>query len=261
MFYPAVGAGPAPGPTGALSLLARGGTVSHSLAGVVADFGLGAGCGLGCSLTCSLDFGCCSSCWRFSGPSSQIVSACWEAASPPPSVLAVTSLAFSLPSWPGATPFMTFAIMFMMPTPHSLSSSWRASHFCSLSCIHLIIPYHSASSQAARTSHSFARYPTVRCSCASSCACCRIVLSMRLFQSLRAAGASLLRPGFPFSFLSIGSNMVAPALSAGMDVAAVAISIATSIGASLLPSAASPASRSLLPLTLDSVVTQVRHAS
>jgi len=55
--------------------------------------------------------------------------------------------------------------------------------------------------------------------------------------------------------------MVAPAVSAVMDVAAVAISIATSIGASLLPFSASPESRSLLLLTVNSVITSVRQAS
>ena len=93
------------------------------------------------------------------------------------------------------------------------------------------------------------------------CACCRIVLSMRLLQSLAAAGASLLHLCFPFLFLSICSNMVAPAVSAAMDVAAVTISIATSIGAALLPFSASPVLRSLFPLTLNSVITSVRQAA
>jgi hypothetical protein len=55
--------------------------------------------------------------------------------------------------------------------------------------------------------------------------------------------------------------MVAPAASAAMAVAAVASSIATSLGQSLLPFPASPASMPLLPLTLNWVITSVRQAS
>jgi hypothetical protein len=105
----------------------------------------------------------------------------------------------------------------------------------------------------------FVRCPTVRCSYVSSCACCLIVLSMRLLQSLGVARASLLLFRFPFLFLSIGSTMVAPVVSAAMDVTAVAICITISIGASLLPSAASPVSRPLLSLPLSLVITSVRH--
>jgi len=187
---PAVGAVPGPGLTGALWLLSRGGTVSHRLAGVGADFGLGADHGLGCSLSCRLGFGFWCSCWSFSGLPSRVVSACCDASSSPPSVLAVILLSFCRTSWPGATPFMTFAIMFVMPAPHSLSSSWQASHFCSLSCIHAIIPCHCVSSQAARDCHRLASCWTFWCSCISFCDCCRIVLSIRLLQSLGATAVA-----------------------------------------------------------------------
>ena len=73
---------------------------------------------------------------------------------------------------------------------------------------------------------------------------------MRLPQSLGAkavAGASLLLRLFPFSFHSIGSNMVAPA---EVGVATVVISITTSIGVLLLLSPPTPVSRLLLSLTL-----------
>jgi hypothetical protein len=80
-------------------------------------------------------------------------------------------LSFSLACWPGGTPFMTFATMVVMPAAHSLSSSWRVSHFYSLTCIQAIIARHCASSQAACTYFKFARCPMVRCSCVSSSAC------------------------------------------------------------------------------------------
>jgi len=250
-----------PGPMGALWLWVRGGTVSHRLGGVGADFGFCSCCCFGCPLSGSLGFGCCCSCWRFSGPPSCVVSTCCEASSPPPSISAVSSLSFSLASRAGATPFMTFTIVFVMPAPLSLLSSWQESHFCSLSCIHVLITSHCASSRPACACTKFVRCPTVRCSCVSSCACCRIVLSMRLLQSLGVAGASLLLLRFPFSSLSNGSNMVAPAVSTVVGVAAVVISIATSIGASLLLSPASPMSRSLLSLPLASLIISVRQAS
>jgi len=280
MLEPEVGAGPGsatlsslfiikrravmldpPGPLGALWLCVRGGPVFRRLAGVGADFGLGLCCGFGCTLRSSLGFGCCCSCWRFSGPPSCGVSTCCEASSPPPSILSVSSLSLSLASCPGATPFMTFTIIFVMPAPHTLSSSWRASHFCCLSCIHVLIPPHCASLWAACAYTRFVRCPTVRCTCVSSCASCRIVLSMRLRQSLGVTGASLLLHRFPFLSHSIGSNMVAPAVSVGVGVAAVVISIAMSTGASLLLSPASPWSRSLLSLTLASVITPRKQTS
>jgi hypothetical protein len=84
---------------------------------------------------------------------------------------------------------------------------------------------------------------------------------MQLLQSLGATGTSLHLLCFPFSYLSIISNTVGPAVSAVMDVASVTIFISTSIGPSLLPFPTSPASRSLLPLTLNSVISSVRQAS
>ena len=114
---------------------------------------------------------------------------------------------------------------------------------------------------AARASNKFARCPTVQCSCDSSWACCCIILSMRLLQWLGASQASLLLVCFPLSFRSLGSKMITPAVSAAMDVAAVATSIAIFMAASLLPSPASPASWSLLSLPLNLVITSVRQAS
>jgi len=231
---------------------------------VGADFGLGLCCGSGCGLSCSLGFSCCFRCWSFSCPLSCVVSACCEASSPPPSILVVLSLSFPLASWPGATPVMTVAIMFVMPSPHSVSSTWRVSHFCSLSCIDVIIPRHCAFSRAACASSRFVRCPTVWCSCVSSCACCGIDLSVRLFQALgtmAVARASLLLLRILFLFLSIGSTTGAPEVSAAQGVAAVAISLATPIGTSIRPSPASPVFRSLLPLTLALVITPVRQTS
>jgi len=121
---------PGPGTMCALWLLALGGTFSCRLVGVGADFGLGVGCNLGCILSCSLCFGCCCSCYHFSGPSSCFASACWEDSSPQPPVLPVISLSFPHPSWPVATPFMLFMIVFMKPAPHSLSSSqWESNAY------------------------------------------------------------------------------------------------------------------------------------
>jgi len=109
------------------------------------------GWGLGCSVSYSLGFSCCCRSRRSSGSYSCVISACYKASSHPLSVLAVICLSLSLASWPWATPCMGFAIMFMMPAPHSLSSAWRVSYFCSLSCIHVITPCHSASLRAAVT--------------------------------------------------------------------------------------------------------------
>jgi len=78
-----------PGPMGALWLWVRGGTVSHRLAGVGANFGLGSCYGFGCTLSSIMVSGCCCSCWRFSDPPSCVVSACCDASSPPPSIPAV----------------------------------------------------------------------------------------------------------------------------------------------------------------------------
>jgi len=63
---------------------------------------------------------------------------------------------------------------------------------------------------------------------------------MQLLQSPRAqadARTSFLLLRFPFLCLSIGSNMFSPAVSVAMDVTTVTISIAISVGGSLLPSA------------------------
>jgi len=87
-----------PGPMGALWLWFWGATFSHCLAGVGADFGLGSCCGFGCTLSGILGFGCCSSCWRISGPPSSIGSTCCRASSPPQFILAVSSHSFSLAS-------------------------------------------------------------------------------------------------------------------------------------------------------------------
>jgi hypothetical protein len=246
--------------------LARGGTVSHCIAGVGvdADFGFGTDYGFGCSLSCSFGLGygcCCCGCWHSSGPSSRVVSACWAVSSPPPSVLAVASRSLSLSSRPCPMPLMVFAIKFVIPAHHTLSSSQRESDICSLSCIHVMIASRCASSQVARASTRFARCPTVQCSCVSSCACCDIVLPIPHLQSLGATGTSLHHLRFAWSLFSIRSKMVAYAVSTAMDVTAVAISIASSIGASLFLFSASPASRSLLPLTLNSGITSMRQDS
>jgi len=146
-----VGAGPG------LCLQAWGWTFSQHLVGVGADSGSGAGCSLGCGLSCSFGLSCGCGCWRCTGPSSRVVSACCEVFNPPLSILAVFSSSFSRTFWPGATHFMTFAIRFMMPAPLSLTSLRRLSHFCSVSCIQVIIPSHCASSRTARASNRFAR--------------------------------------------------------------------------------------------------------
>ena len=109
---------------------------------------------------------------------------------------------------------MTVAIIFVIPAHHSSSSSWQASNFCSLSCIHVLIPNHSACSPAACACNKFVRCQTVRCSSVTSCVCCGIVLSRLLLQLVGAkavAGASILLLHFPSSFLSNSSNMAAPA--------------------------------------------------
>jgi len=123
-----------PRPMGGLWLWVQG--------GVDFRFGLGSCCNFGCTLSGSLGFSYCCSSWCFSGPAFCIVSASCEASSPPPSITAVMSLSFSLASWPRPTPCMMLGIMLVIPIPHSLSSSWRATHFCFLFCIHLIIPNH-----------------------------------------------------------------------------------------------------------------------
>jgi len=134
-----------------------------------------------------------------------------------PSLLSCLFLSLSLPGL-GAPPFINISIMFVMPTLYSFSSSWWVSHFCSLCCIHVIIPSHCASSRAAWVSNRFAKCPTVRCSCVSSCACCPIILSIRLLQSLGAleiSGPQLLSL-FPFSWCSSCSAAVAVAGAAAV---------------------------------------------
>jgi len=148
-----------------------------------------------------------------------------------------------------------------MPAPHSLLSSWPACHFYHLSCMDVTNPFHCASSRATRASKRFPRCPTLRCSSVSCAACCRILLFTRLLESLEATGAWLLQQRFPFQFLSISSNMVTPGVSAAQHVAVVAICIAISIGAQLLLSPASPASRLLLSRPLYPLITSVRLAS
>jgi len=233
------------------------GVGAGSGAGARAGFGFGFGFGVGTDLSCLP--GC--SCWRSSGFFGSPVcvrSACIEASRPTPSVSAFLS---SL--WPRSVVATTLLTMSVMPLPHSTSSWWYASRFSSFSSNHIFIPRQCASCSAVRVSSMFAIFAMVRCSCASSRACCWAARSLRLSQSPRAqavAGTShLLR--FPFSFLSIGSSVASPAVPAAMDVTAVAISIAISIGASLLPSAVPPVSRRLLSLTLTSVITSVSRSS
>jgi len=159
---------------------------------------------------------------------------------------------------------MTFAIMFVMPAPHRLSSSWLVSYFCSLSCIHVNIPRHCGSSQAACASSRFVRCRMVWCGCVSSFGCCRIVLSKGHLQSLGAmavARALRLLLRFSLSFLTIGSTMVAPVVFPVMGVAVVAISIAIATGTLLLRSPGSPVYRLLLPLSLASAITPVLQTS
>jgi len=88
--------------------------------------------------------------------------------------------------------------------------------------------------------------------------------SMRLLQSPRAqavAGTLLLLLRCPFSFHTICSVVSSLAVSASMDVTAVAISMPICIGASLPLSAALPVARPLLSLNLTSVISSVRHSS
>jgi len=234
------------GPTGVLCYWARGGTISHLLAGAGANIGLGSCCGLDCSCSSNVSFSCCFSCWHISGSPSCVVSACCEASSTAKSIFAALSLVFSLASCPGATLFMTIVIGIVLPAPHSLSSSWRVSHFCSLSCILVNIPSHCASSRGARASNTFVQCPTVRCSCSSFCACSRTILYIRLLQALGASKS----PGHRSSFSAfhsrfplIGSTIVLPEFFGAICITAGPVSIATSIGASLLLSPASPVSR------------------
>ena len=195
-----------------LWLWAGGGMVSYLLAGVGSDFGFGLCRGLGCSLSCSLVFSCCCSCWRCSGPFFCAVSACYDASSPPPSIFAVLSLPFSLASWLGATPFMIIASLAVIPAPNIFTFSWRVSNVCSLSCIHVIIPSHCASSQAVSESSKFARCATFRTICVSFCVRCRIALWLWHPQWLGALEASWALLGiFPFTLHSSGSPAVAVA--------------------------------------------------
>jgi len=246
---------------GALRLCVQGGTVCHWLASVGTDYGCRLCSGFGCNLTGSLGFGCCCSCCPCSTAPSCVVSASCDTTSPLFSMAAVITLSFSVASCPSATPFINFAIIFVMPAPHSLFSSWWASHFCSLSCIHVIIPIHCASLRVACPCNKFVRCPTVQCSCISSCTCSRIVTSIRLLQSFGVKAvteALLLLLRILFLFLSSGSNIVTPAISALVGVAAVVISIAKFISMSLFISASSTVSRSLLSLTLVSLMISSR---
>jgi len=171
-----------------------GGTVSHHLVGVgaadVASFGtdvvlgIGVGAGLGSGAHFGIEVGsgigfgigtdlswvAACSCWRSSGSSGPPVwvrSACIEASRPTPSVSAFLSSFWSLPV--AAT---TLATMSVMPLPHSRSSWWYASCIFSFSSNHDYFPRYCASGSAVCVSGMFAMFETVRCSCASSRACC-----------------------------------------------------------------------------------------
>jgi len=259
MLEPVVGAGAGAGL--ANSFWFRGGTVSNRLIGIRPDvvtpfgadvvLGVGVGVGVGvCAgfvlcLGCGFDLSCLPGCgnWNssgFLGPAGCGKSACIETSRPTPSLSAFLS---SL--WPHSVVDTTLVIMSMMPLPHSTSSWWYASRFSSCSSNHVSIPRHCASCSAVCVSSMFAILAMVRCSCASSRACCCAVRSMQLLQSPRPTAdgrASLLLLRSPFLFLSVGSSVAVLAVSAAVGVTAVPISIA--VGASRVPSPAPSVSMS-----------------
>jgi len=81
------------------------------------ESGLSSCCGFGCTLSGTVGFGCCCSCWHFSGRAACIESACCEASSPLLSIPMVLPLSCCQASCPGATPLKTFAIIRVMPAP------------------------------------------------------------------------------------------------------------------------------------------------
>jgi hypothetical protein len=204
---------------------------------------------------------CSCSCWRLSSPSSCIVTGCHEAVNPASSALTVISISFSLHFCPCATPFIVFANRFVMPTHLSLASSWRASHFYTLSCIHDIIPSHCASSRAALACNSFATCPTVRCSCVSSCFYSLLIHYLQLLQDLGVGSPSYCSQCIPSSILAIGSHNAVRTVTAAKVVAQVVSSFNTSVGASHLLSPTFLPSRSLLSLTLNLFITAIAQAS
>lgn len=164
--------------------------------GVIAGFGFGFGFDFNCLPGCS--------CWRSLGLLGQpgcIRSACIAA-----STLTHLVSAFCSSLWPHSIAVTTLLTLFVMPLPHSQSSWWYVSHFSSFSSNHLFIPSHGASCSAVCVSSMFAILALLRCSCASSQACCCAVRSIRLPQPpgpTAGTRASLILLQLPWSLITI----------------------------------------------------------
>jgi len=166
--------------------------VSHLLAGVGVDLGLGLCCGSGCWLSGSFGLGfgrCCR--WPFSGSPSCIVPAHCEASRSPPPCLAVSAVP-SLPAcWVGAaspTPGVAspFTVISVMPVPHCTLSLLHSSHLVSVSSGHCFMPSQYSTCRNVCAASILAIRSIVWCSCITSRACwCRVV-SIRLLQCLGA---------------------------------------------------------------------------
>jgi len=128
-------------------------------AGIGFGVGFGSGFGIGSDLSSLPGF----SCWRssgFSGPPDWVRCACIAASRPTSSF------------WSRSVAATTLATMSVMRSPHSRASWWYPSRVFSFSSNHDFIPHHCASCGAVWVSSMFAIFATVRCSCASSLACC-----------------------------------------------------------------------------------------
>jgi hypothetical protein len=127
---------------------------------------LGLGFGVGIDLSFLLGY----SCWRssgFSGPPVWVRSACIVCSRPTPSVSAVLTS-----SWPRSVEATAYATMSVMPSTHSRSSWVYVCRIFSFSSNHDSLPRHCASCSAVCVYSMLASFAMVRCSCASSCACC-----------------------------------------------------------------------------------------
>ena len=215
--------------------------------GVSADFGAGDGArfgiGFGFGLGTNLGWPPSSSSWGasgFWGSPVRFRSRCMEASRATPSVSAFMSYL-----WPCSVAATTLLNMSVMPLPHSTSSWWYVTHISSFYSKHIFIPHHCTSCSAVCVSSMCTIIEMVPWGCASFRACFWAARSVWLGQSPRALAVAetSLCSRFLFLFLTLGSTVALPAVSAAKDVTSLAISIAISIGLSLLLSTASPMSR------------------
>jgi len=194
MLDPVFGVGP--GLADSIWRCVWGWNISRPRMAVGIGIGFGSCCGWDCYLSCSvgLGFGCCCS-WRFLGSLFCLVPACCEASSPVPCSLAVLSHSLFPACWANAAlPALAlasiFAVISVMPVPHSMLCFWQLSQSVSICSSHSFMPSHCISSCATCSYNILAILVTVWCSCVTLHTCCVIVLCIWLPLSPRALADS-----------------------------------------------------------------------